>query len=186
MSNSTLLDFALSKWQADPSIRIDDAYKWLFQATRGGEHLVDSQEKAAEMLEREWESLGDARDPEPLWETLSPEDSVGRLNLRPFKRCGGKIVDLVEAFLTSSKDYASEPDEFLNVWIELGELLRIRPSANFSYSDWSTLNNATKPRGYPAIHHSDLYRNTRKPAYRIISGYHARQVLHGSPESLQL
>jgi len=37
---SALIDFALPKWKADKNVRIEDAYKWTFQATRGGEHAV--------------------------------------------------------------------------------------------------------------------------------------------------
>ena len=37
-------------------MRADDAYKWLFQATRGGEHAID-REGALSWLQDEWKTL---------------------------------------------------------------------------------------------------------------------------------
>ena len=39
-SNEALLAFAETRWRAQPETRIEDAYKWLFHATLGGDHAV--------------------------------------------------------------------------------------------------------------------------------------------------
>ncbi len=84
---SALIDFALPKWKADRNVRIEDAYKWTFQATRGGEHAVPDTGSARKWMMGEWESLTEKT--EPIWEPLCKGDEIGRLNLRPFKARGG-------------------------------------------------------------------------------------------------
>src|SRR3982751_389691 len=87
---SALLDFAIPKWKADKSVHIEDAYKWLYQATRGGEHAVPDEDSARKWLDGEWQFLGNPLKDEPDWEPLCPGSEIGRLNLRPFKAGGGK------------------------------------------------------------------------------------------------
>ncbi|CAN5366680.1 hypothetical protein BH20ACI2_BH20ACI2_08560 [soil metagenome] len=179
LSNSptALIDFALPKWEADPNVRIEDAYKWLYQATRGGEHMALSREAVAETLEREWLSLGTACEGELLWVPLDPDEKVGRLNIRPFKDREGNIGDLVDAFVPSSMAYGSGPEGFINVWIELGERLKTCPSNQFNHSEWSGLNTVVKAKEFPAIHHSDGYRAARKPAYRVLTTTEVRRLI---------
>jgi hypothetical protein len=46
-------DFAIEKWRNDPEVRIEDAYKWLYQATRGNEHAAADEKMVREYLEQE-------------------------------------------------------------------------------------------------------------------------------------
>ncbi len=167
-SPAALIDFAISKWEADSVLQIEDAYKWLFQAARGGEHMVLSREVAAGVLEKEWHTLGPALQGEALWEPLSPDDKLGRLNMRPFKDGGGTAGDLVDAFVAGSRAYSPGPEIFLSAWNELGARLKSGPSGQLTHSDWSHLNADLKPKCYPAISHSETYRADRQPAYRIL------------------
>src|SRR5258708_9275920 len=105
---SALIDFALPKWKADKNVRIEDAYKWTYQATRGGEHAVPDTESARKWLDGEWQTLGKPAANEPIWEPLCPGGEIGRLNLRPLRAQGGKSDDLLEAFLARSREYHSD------------------------------------------------------------------------------
>jgi hypothetical protein len=174
---SALIDFALPKWEADPDMRIEDAYKWLYQATRGGEHMVPSRDAAADWLEKEWQSVGPAKKEEPLWEPLCPDGSIGRLNIRPFKARGGTTGDLVDAFLASSKAFRSEPERFLAVWNRLGSKLKGRRQGNFRHSEWVRLDTEMKARNYPAVHHSKYFAAARHPAYRVITAAEAESLV---------
>ena len=95
---TALLDFAIPKWKADTKVRIEDAYKWTYQATRGGEHAVPDEESAREWLDGEWSGQGKPPANEPVWGPLCPGGEIGRLNLRTFKAKGGKADDLLVAF----------------------------------------------------------------------------------------
>ena len=111
-------------WKADKNVRIEDAYKWTFQATRGGEHAVPDKESASKWLENEWQMAADPASNEPIWEPLCPGGDIGRLNLRPFRAYGGNADDLLEAFLSSSREYHSDGSNFIAAWDELGQRLK--------------------------------------------------------------
>mgnify|MGYP000250483485 CR=1 FL=1 len=167
-SPTALIDFALPKWEADPSVRIEDAYKWIFQATRGGEHMAPSRERATKALEIEW-SDSEPADGEAIWEPLCPCENIGRLNIRPFGARGGRSGDLVEAFLASCRSFSAHPDALLSAWNELGNRLEGKPSGRLDHDNWSSLDASLKAKNYPAIHHSMDYRTARRPSYRILT-----------------
>jgi hypothetical protein len=166
---SALIDFALPKWKADPNVKIEDVYKWTYQAERGGEHLVQDKESARQWLDNEWRSLGPPMDKEPLWVPLCPRGEIGRLNLRPFLVKGGQPGDLLEAFLTSSREYRSDGANFVAAWNELGTRLRTRAAGQLNYKAWAKLDAEMKAKNYPAIHHSESYKTGNHPAYRVLT-----------------
>ena len=63
LSVHALLPFALDAFASDPETRIEDAYKWLYQATCGGEHAVPDEEAARAWLRAEFPRLP----PTPPW-----------------------------------------------------------------------------------------------------------------------
>lgn len=176
---TALFDFALPKWKADKDLRIEDAYKWTYQATRGGEHAAPSRESAESWLDREWMEMGDDPKAEPEWVPLCSGGEIGRLNLRPYKARGGDADDLVDAFVASAGEYRSEPEAFTEAWTELGKRLKRRGFGHITYREWLRLDAEMKKAGYPAIHHSRVYQNARHPAYRILTRGQARRLLGG-------
>lgn len=164
-----LLDFAIPAWKAEREFRIEDAYKHLYQATRGGEHAAPNREAAKVWLEREWVSLGDQSTGEREWVPLCPGGEIGRLNLRPFKAGGGKPDDLLDAFLESANEYRSEPKAFTDAWAELSKRLKRKSVGAITYKEWHRLDAAMNKKDYPAIHHSETYSQANRPAYRIIA-----------------
>lgn len=174
---SALIDFALPKWKADKNVRIDDAYKWTYQATRGGEHAVPDTESARKWLDNEWSSMGDAAKNIAVWEPLCPGGEIGRLNLRPFKTKGGEADDLLNAFLNSSREYRSDGANFIAAWNELGKRLKKRSYGQLTFNDWSKLDAEMKAKNYPAVHHSDAYNNAVHPAYRILTAAEYKKLI---------
>jgi len=168
-ASTALLDFALPKWKADPNIRIEDAYKWLYQATRGGEHAAPDRESARRWLKDEWGSLGTPPKNETLWDPLCGDNSIGRLNLRVFKAKGGKDDDLLDAFLASSREYREAGTSFIDAWAQLGRRLKEHASGKLMYDEWRRLDAEMAAKNYPAVHHSKEHDAAEKPAYRIIT-----------------
>jgi hypothetical protein len=166
---TALLDFAMPKWKADKNVRIEDAYKWIYQATRGGEHAVPDRAMAKEWLDGEWSSLAKPTPNEKLWEPLCPGEEIGRINLRAFRAAGGKEDVLLDAFLESSAEYRSTGSDFTAAWNELGKRLGKASAGNLTKGEWTTLDNQTKAKDYPAIHHSKGYETAARPAYRVIT-----------------
>ena len=166
---TVLVDFAMPKWKAEPTFRIEDAYKWMYQATRGGEHAVPNEATARDWLDGEWSSIGPPIVKEVIWEPLCPGDAIGRFNLRPFKAAGGRADDLLEAFLASSREYRSDEKNFVAAWNEFGRRLAKKAAGNLNKKEWKRLDAEMRAKSYPAIHHSKPYETAKFPAYRILT-----------------
>lgn len=171
-----LLDFAIPQWTAKSEIRIEDAYKWLYQATRGGEHAIPDEESARDWLESEWQTLAEPKPNEPLWQPLSPEGEIVRLNLRPFRARGGRMDELLAAFVESSRRFDNNQANFKTAWKELGKRLKQKPIGALNWKDWRELDRKMRLSGYPAIHHSESFNRECQPAYRILTGEAARKL----------
>ncbi len=175
---TALLDFTIPKWKTDKATRIEDAYKYIYQATRGGEHAAPDRESAGKWLASEWRDLrAAAKVDEPTWEPLCPGGEIGRLNLAPFKREGGKMEDVLDAFLASSVEYRTEPQAFLAAWAELGRRLGATRVGRLDYTTWKKLDAEMKKKNYPPIHHSQPYSKSRRPAYRVLTLAQARRLI---------
>lgn len=167
---TALFDFAIPKWKADKNVRIEDAYKWTYQATRGVEHAVPDEESARKWLNDEWQTLRNPKANELFWEPLCPGGEIVRLNLRPYKAHGGSNPDdVLEAFLASSREFKATVSSFTDAWMELGERLKKQSVGKLDYKGWARLDAEMKAKNYPAIHHSKKYEKAHHPAYRILT-----------------
>lgn len=165
---TALLDFAIPKWQANKAVHIEDAYKWLHQATRGGEHAAPDRESARRWLDKEWEGLEKRSAYGLIWEPLCPDGSIGRVHLRPFRAAAGKPDALLDAFLASAAAYRTEPDAFTEAWSQFGGRLEQGRTWRITHQQWTTLDRRMRAKDYPAIHHSPNYTEAFSPAYRVV------------------
>ena len=177
LSARTLLPFAVDAFAADSETRIEDAYKWFYQAANGGEHAVPDEESARAWLEREWASLGPASAGEPLLVPLRPDGAVVRLNLRPYRDRGGRPGALLDAFLRSAAAFEPDPDLFRESWSALGDRIASQPLGPLNGAEWRRLDSAMRARGYPAVHHSRTYASARRPAYRVLTKAEAEKLV---------
>lgn len=171
------VEFFLAQAKADPEIRIEDAYKWLFHATRGGEHAIQNEFAVRKWLAQEWTTLGPPQTDEPLWIPLTPADRIGRLNLRPYRVHGGSPDALHAAFLTSAESFDAKPARFRAAWKNLGRTLAKNPQGHLTHAEWKRLDHNLRDKDYPAIHHSPEYEKSRQPAYRVLTAAEARKLI---------
>lgn len=176
-------DFFLAQSRADPETRIEDAYKWLFHATRGGEHAIASADAARKWLQKEWSALGPPQPNEPLWVPLTPDGRIGRLNLRPYRARGGSPDALHAAFVAGAQSFDVSPDRFRKVWNALGRALKKDSEGHLTYSEWKRLDREMRARHYSAIHHSSAYEQARQPAYRVLPAAEARRLTESLPSA---
>ncbi len=176
--NSSAVALPLDAWERDPAFHIEDAYKWIVQATRGGEHAVADEAGPRSRLGEEWAGLGSPLPGESLIEPLAK--GIVRLHLRPYKARGGDKESLLAAFLASARDFRADPSAFLGAWQQLGEQLRERPPSRLTPQAWAALDDRLRSRGYPAIHHSASYEEGRRPAYRVLTESGAQALLRAS------
>jgi hypothetical protein len=168
--------FAEEALRADPEVRIEDAYKWLFHASRGGEHAIRDAEAARAWLEREWASLGAPEPEEPLVVALRPDGALVRLNLRPYRARGGRPSDILDAFVRSASAFRGDGGGFEAAWGELGRRLEARPFGHLDARAFRALDAEARAKGFPAWHHSPSYQDSKRPAYRVLTGEEARRL----------
>jgi hypothetical protein len=166
--------------RADDAIRIEDAFKWIYQATQGGEHAAPSRDGAGRWLDEEWNALGAPQPGEPLVQPLG-DSGIVRLNLRPYRARGGTRDAILDAFIASANEFSPKPDVFAREWEALGAALKTGPIGALTRADWEGLDAKARPRGYPAVHHSDHYNDARHPAYRILTAKQADALLKRLP-----
>lgn len=180
-SEAALVEFALGALAREPQARIEDAYKWLYQATRGGEHAVADETGPRRWLDAEWKTLGPSAPGEPLVVPLRPDGLVVRLNLRPYRASGGGREELLAAFLRSARRFEADPAAFRAAWTELGERLRQGPRGRLDRDGWERLEAEASRAGYPALHHHPAYAAATRPAYRVLTAAEARALVELLP-----
>ena len=146
-------------------MEVRDVYKLLFQGVFGVGHIMG--EDAWVRLNEEALRINlDDHKWEPLIEPANPEESIIRVNLRPFLRKDGNLESLYEAMLESSiKKY--EQEKFMELW---DNFKRLNNEENLGFNtekikeyDLSIKKNGIRPR-----HHSETYRQEYYPAYRVV------------------
>ena len=165
-----LLDHAFQQWKTTPEMRIEDAYKWLYHATLGGEHAVQDASGPRNWMNREWAALEPLRNEEQEIVKLTPDGSVLRVNLRPYKDRGGDKEMLLWAFVFSAERFKADKSVFRKAWNDLGKELMTRSQGRVTRKEWERLDGETGKLGYAAIHHSKQYEEKYKPAYRVVLG----------------
>ena len=176
-------EFFLAQARADPELRIEDAYKWLVHATRGGEHAVENEFAVRKWLDQEWSTLGPPQPDEPLWVPLTPDGRIGRLNLRPYKAQGGSPDALHAAFLAGAQSFSASPARFRAAWKALGRALHNQPVGHLTSAEWQRLDRETRKHNYPALHHSPAYEAARHPAYRVLPADEAQPLIFSLPST---
>lgn len=183
MAQQSPASYAVEQWRGDSSMRIEDSYKWLYQATMGGEHAAPDERSARAWMENEWKTLGPSESGDALWVPLDPEGKIGRLNLRPYRSRGGKMDDVLAAFLRSARSHRGEIEDFRAAWTELGQTLKKAAVNDLTWAEWQRLDNEMRTKGYPAVHHSSKYQQANKPAYRVMTKTDALTLIAKLPPS---
>lgn len=166
ITQDSILIHAIRQWKLTPKMHAQDAYKWLYQAAMGGEHAITSQEGPRRSLEDEWKTLDPPSKGEALIVELTPDGSVLRVNLRPYKAGGGNKEALLRAFIDSARRFKPDFELFRKQWSALG---RIGPIGHIDPISIRLFDRQARASGYPALRHSPEYVTAYKPAYRVLT-----------------
>lgn len=150
-----------------PEIQLVDIYKLIHQASLGSEHAVRDYEQARGWLEQEIASLGTGPD-EPIFDPISPPGDLLRIHLRPFLRQGGDLQRLLRAFVRTTNEYRGSIERLREFWqaVELlAEEGRMKNSVDEVHAFWTEM----EARNFPALHHSPVYQERYRPAYRVVA-----------------
>lgn len=158
-SFETLVQTQLARY---PKMEIQDWYKLLHQAAMGNRHLGVDDSLIYNYLLDEMERIETSSD-EPLIEFISPDSSVIRFNLRPYKAGRGHPDTLFAAMQKTWESVTPSSILFESYWEDLE-----RSSAPFTSEDLETFIAPYLQDGLPAIHHSETYDAAYTPAYRVL------------------
>ena len=143
-----------------------DAYKFLYQACLGPEHLIENEMKPWECFEKEWGRL-DSDSSIPLIESLTCDSSIRRINLAPAKASNLDRKKIFKAFTESAREFSGSINMFIDCW---QELIRMSQSDEIplDIEDMIQIDNLAREKGYPPMRHSDEYREKNNPSYRVV------------------
>ena len=135
-----------------PLMQVDDYIKLLFQNEFGPEHLVTNKDKVVEYIKSELDN--DSESEHYYIESIG--NSLCRFH---FNKLNNNEIDvLADLFIKTSECHKGNKDIFINKLNGLEDLNK----------DWKEKINKYINEGINPIHHSNLFRNTYKPHYRVI------------------
>lgn len=150
-----------------PLWQIQDLYKLAHQAALGSEHAVISPEFARRALEEEIQSISPGDD-EPLVDPISEDGEIVRIHLRPFLNAGLSVTRLLDAFLLTSVNFKGS-SKLLQYYFVLAKKLMKDNQISLFATDLDLLEAVMQEKGFPALHHSEVFKNAYYPAYRVVA-----------------
>lgn len=156
---------------AHPSMEPQDVVKLCYQAAFGAEHLLEDLEAAEKYFMREYEQV-QSEEKEPLYECIG-EDFV-RVNLGAWKKRRLQPEWLFRMFVETASCPSKGGKELFDACVREAGSLAAEGFFRFDQAAWGEF-----LRGYPlaepaAVHHSENYRRSEKPAYRLVCGGYLR------------
>ena len=153
--------------RAYPKMQVQDVFKFLFQSAFGCEHLVSDEEKALDYIKSEYSALSEMSAPK----TDKLDGDYSRVYLS-WLNVGLSPVTLAKLFCLSTK---KEPDGLasLEKKLEAARALISDGVIPLDLSEFDRSLNEWRAAGYPAIHHSEVFRSEYRPAYRVVADKYA-------------
>ena len=145
-----------------PLMQPSDAVKLIYQNEFGGGHLICDEQACLNYLRREYDSV--KKDASiPLYEDIG--NGIVRVNLAAVQE--EDLEQLGKDFIRSAAEHKGNLDSFLR---KLEELKRLTEEGVFSFgnSELGIYLAEYEKAGYPVVSHSTKYRESYKPAYRVI------------------
>ena len=158
-----------------PRMEHADVYKLLYQGAMGCSHAVTDRRSAGASLRTEAEDLEEGP-PEPVVDTISSDGRMTRVNIRPYLDAGGDIEMLLQAFMLTAELHAGSMEllDSSAEWAAKKSAGCFFPPHLKNLGDYL---NDKRRSGYPAVHHSPVYRKLYRPCYRVISADHIEELL---------
>ena len=145
-----------------PLMQPTDAVKLIYQNEFGGGHLIRDEEACLNYLRREYADL--EKDPTAqMYEDIG--NGIVRVNLAAVRE--EDLEQLGQDFIASVAKHKGTLDSFLNK-LEVLQTLTTEGVFAFDLDALNTYLSEYEAVGYPAVSHSEQYRQAYTPAYRII------------------
>ena len=159
---NSLLSLLFNHLDTHPKAEIRDAVKFLYQASFGGGHMISDPNASYAYLCREASTLSKDRN-------VSAFEDLGdyiRVDLSVLGKISPKTFNAM--FVASAKNAPQDKTEFIQLLEQFVESDYFEKDKKIDYL------RRYSASGYPAVHHSDAYREAYNPAYRIIRKEYVR------------
>jgi dephospho-CoA kinase len=151
----------LEHYRKYPLLQTEDIFKYLFQSAFGCEHLVSDLSAALNYIKKEREMSVSS----PTLDELDGEYTRVHIScLAP--------ETLARLFCLSAKK--EDGLASLEAKLEVAKALVANGDLPLDGEDFSRKLEAWCQAGYPALHHSDAFREAYRPAYRVIANKYAK------------
>ncbi|MBR5121807.1 MAG: hypothetical protein IKU89_04610 [Oscillospiraceae bacterium] len=159
-----LLEILLRHAEKYSKMQPSDAIKLVYQNEFGSGHYIPNPEKAFQWLCKEYEICEKFPDA-PAIESVG--NGIQRVYISSVDISSYPLGQIFEDFLSCSREHKGTLESFLK---KLEELKCLVAKGVFAFSEKEFLEylEEYKKAGYPAVSHSEIYREAYKPAYRII------------------
>lgn len=163
--------YLLQQVELHDKFQMRDAVKMSFQGSFGAEHLLSDVTAAAKYLHEEF-VCAPACD-EALFEKIA--EDVCRVNIGAWKALNLPEVWLLRLFVLSAQNHAAkidrkEGEQAFLARLDMVSALAKEEKLPFSSEEWEAFKAEYLAGSIRAVHHSDIYRETNCPAYRVVSG----------------
>ncbi|HUU72650.1 MAG TPA: hypothetical protein VMW70_08485 [Burkholderiales bacterium] len=160
---SQLLGHHLQRY---PLMQIEDLYKLLQQSALGAGHALDDVDVLRQHFNSEITSMGNGPE-EPVADTISPDGRLARVHLRAYSEAGHKNDALFDAFVQTAREYPPSPEKLAKFCGCVADLAGAGGIA-FDQSEVARYFENIARDKYPVVRHSATFRNTYRPAYRVV------------------
>ena len=147
-----------------PLMRPEDAVKLIYQNEFGGGHLIKDPEQRLRRLRLEYEQVEKSPGAE-LFEDIG--NGIVRVNLAALDLGEYPLEKLNRDFVASAERHRGNPEIFIEklsaLWCEAERI-----GFGFTKRELGKYLAKYKSAGFPAVSHSEAYRNAYRPAYRVI------------------
>ncbi|MBO7304123.1 MAG: hypothetical protein J6V09_02765 [Clostridia bacterium] len=162
-SSETTRSLLIKHYQAYPKLQIEDVFKYLFQSALGCEHLLTDENAALGYIKREYESV--SKTDAPLVDAL--DGNFSRVHLSTLN-CGLTAETLAKTFFLSASPVSDGKKALEEKLALAGELIG-EGSLPLDAKLFDSMLEGWRDMGFPAVRHSDTFRKSYRPAYRVIS-----------------
>lgn len=153
----------LRHYEEYPAMETQDIFKFLFQSAFGCEHLVTDEDAALSYVLREYERVSPHA--APRIDRLAGDYSRVHLSWLHDGLTPETLTRMFCASATSEAHGTSRLESLISTTVELIE----SGSLPLSSAEFEEDLTAWKSMGFPAVHHSEIFRTAYTPAYRVVS-----------------
>lgn len=149
--------------QTYPKLEIQDIFKFLYQSAFGCEHLVSSPDRVTDYIAEEYSGI--CRDVPREIESL--DGAYSRVPLA-YLDGGLSVKTFGYLFAASAKTERTGQADLLEKLETAKEMVR-EGLLPFAPEDFENAVSEWEAKGYPAVRHSETFREAYKPSYRVIA-----------------